>query len=83
MRIPKLTVLAEAGAVREVEAIPDVDGWAVWITYASHSGERREPLERQRGGTRIFATLDAVARAMRAAGVGEFRAINPRSGGGS
>ncbi len=73
MRIPKLTVLVEAGAAREVEAMPDAGGWAVWITYASHSGQRREPLERQRGGRRIFATLDAVARAMRAAGLAEFR----------
>ena len=50
MQIPKLTVLVEAGAVRTVEAIPDEGGWAVWITRAHHSGERREALERQRGG---------------------------------
>ncbi len=83
MQFPKLKVLIEAGAVREVEAIPDVDGWAVWITYASHSGQRREALERQRGGARVFATLDAVARTLSAAGGGEFRVINPRSGDGS
>ena len=80
MQIPKLTVLAQAGAVREAEAMPDAGGWAVWIVHAGRGGERREPLERQRGGARIFATLDAVARTLRAAGVLEFRVINPRSG---
>ena len=83
MEIPKLTVLVEAGAVRSVEALPDVGGWVVSITYASLLGQRREALERQRGGARVFATLDAVARTLRAAGVGEFRVINPRSGEGS
>lgn len=73
MRIPKLMVLAEAGAVRAVDAIPEADGWAVWVTYAYHGGERCEALERQRGGARVFATLDAVARTLRAAGLAEFR----------
>lgn len=40
MRIPKLTVLAEAGAVRAAEAMPDAGGWAVWIVYAGRGGER-------------------------------------------
>mgnify|MGYP003376513217 CR=1 FL=1 len=84
MKIPKLKVLIEAGAVREVDAMPEAaGGWSVWITYSRCGVERREPLERQRGGARIFATLDAVARTLRAAGVGEFRVINPRSGEGS
>ena len=73
MQIPKLTVLVEAGAVRTVEAIPDEGGWAVWITRAHHSGERREALERQRGGLRAFATLDAVARCLAGAGLSAFR----------
>ncbi len=73
MRIPKLTVLAEAGAVRAAEAMPDAGGWAVWIVYAGRGGERREPLERQRGGARVFATLDAVARCLAAAGVARFQ----------
>jgi hypothetical protein len=73
MRIPKLTVLAEAGAVRAAEAMPDAGGWAVWIVYAGRGGERREPLERQRGGRRVFATLDAVARCLTAAGVARFQ----------
>ena len=75
MQIPKLKVLVEAGAVRDVEAIyqPDPMGWTVQVTYASRTGERREVLERQRGGARVFATLDAVARGLAGLGLGEFR----------
>ena len=75
MQLPKLKVLVEAGAVRKAEAMPDGDGWAVWITYGSRSGERREALERQRGGQRIFVTLDAVARCLAGAGLSAF-AVN-------
>lgn len=60
MQVPKLKVLIEAGAVREVEVIYAAGGWAVWIAHASRTGERREVLERQRGGARVFATLDAA-----------------------
>ena len=73
MQLPKLKVLVEAGAVREADAMPDGDGWAVWIAYASRRGERREALERQRGGARVFATLEAVARCLAGAGLGAFR----------
>lgn len=75
MQVPKLKVLVEAGAVCDVEAIyqPDPVGWTVQITYASRTGERREVLERQRGGARVFATLDAVARGLAGLGLGEFR----------
>ena len=73
MQIPKLKVLVEAGVVRQVEAIPEADGWAVWIVHATRSGERREVLERQRGGVRVFATLDAVARAVAGAGLSAFQ----------
>ena len=73
MQVPKLKVLTEAGAVREVEAMPEQDGWVVWIVYVSHGGERRELLERQRGGVRGFATLDAVARALAGLGLPVFR----------
>ena len=74
MQIPKLKVLAETGAVREVEAMPDLQaGWVVWITYATRSGEQREALERQRGGARVFATLDAVARCLAGLGLPEFQ----------
>lgn len=75
MQFPKLKVLVEAGVVRDVEAIyqPDPMGWTVQVTYASRTGERREVLERQRGGARVFATLDAVARGLAGLGLGEFR----------
>lgn len=75
MQIPKLKVLIEAGVMRDVAAIyqPDPVGWTVQVTYASRTGERREVLERQRGGARVFATLDAVARGLAGLGLGEFR----------
>ena len=75
MQVPKLKVLVEAGAVRAVEAsyATDAAGWTVAITYASRTGERREALERQRGGARVFATLDAVARCLAGLGLTEFR----------
>ena len=75
MQIPKLNVLVEAGAVREVEVLHEAtgDGWTVQITYASRHGERCEVLERQRGGARGFATLDAVARCLAGLGLPTFR----------
>ncbi|MCU0809363.1 MAG: hypothetical protein MUC53_16155 [Candidatus Contendobacter sp.] len=73
MQILKLRVLVEAGAVREVEVSHEAEGWSVWITYASRSGERCEVLERQRGGTRGFATLDAAARCLAGLGLPAFR----------
>ena len=74
MQVPKLKVRVEAGVVRQVAAIPEEGGWAVWIVHATRGGERREALERQRGGLRVFATLDAVARCLAGAGLSEFRA---------
>ena len=75
MQIPKLQVLIEAGVVREVAVsyAADASGWTVQITYASRQGERREALERQRGGVRVFATLDAVARCLAGLGLPAFR----------
>ncbi len=75
MQILKLKVLVEAGAVRAVAASYQAEGagWTVQITYASRRGERREVLERQRGGVRVFATLDAVARGLAALGLPTFR----------
>ena len=75
MQILKLKVLVEAGAVRDVAASYQADpaGWTVQVTYASRHGERREVLERQRGGVRVFATLDAVARAVAGLGLPTFR----------
>jgi hypothetical protein len=75
MQVPKLKVLVEAGAVREVAVsyAADAGGWAAHVTYATRRGERREVLERQRGGARLFATLDAVARAVAGAGLSAFQ----------
>ena len=75
MQLPKLKVLAEAGVVREVKVQHDAtaDGWTVHITYTTRTGERTEPLERQRGGLRTFATLDAVARSLAGLGLPAFR----------
>ena len=75
MQVPKLKVLIEAGAVRAVEVAyaPESAGWTVSITYASRHGERREVLERQRGGVRVFATLDAVARGLAGLDLPAFR----------
>lgn len=74
MQLPKIKVLADAGAVRKIEAVPKKKGgWVVWITYCHHDDERREALERQRGGKRRFATLDAVANTVAAVGLRKFR----------
>jgi len=75
MRIPKLQVLAEAGVVRAVGVsyAADASGWTVHVAYASRTGERREVLERQRGGVRVFATLDAVARNLAGLGLPAFQ----------
>ena len=70
-----MKVLVEAGAVRAVAASYQTDpaGWTVQVTYASRYGERCEVLERQRGGVRVFATLDAVARCLAGLGLPAFR----------
>jgi hypothetical protein len=75
MQMPKLQILIEAGVVRAVEVAyaPESAGWTVAITYASRTGERCEVLERQRGGTRVFATLDAVARCLAGLSLTAFR----------
>ena len=74
MQLPKLKVLAEAGAVCDIEVNHDAaEGWTVQVAYATRRGERCEPLERQRGGVRTFATLDAVARTLAGLGLSGFR----------
>lgn len=78
----KLFTLAEIGAIERVVAKPDSGGWVVIVSYKTIAGIHIEPLERQRGGSRVFATLDAVASTLRAAGVMEF-CINQQSGEGS
>ena len=75
MQIPKLKVLVEAGAVRAVAA--SYASRSSGLDGAGHlrqpAGERREVLERQRGGVRVFATLDAVARCLAGLGLPAFR----------
>ena len=75
MQLPKLKVLAEAGAVCDIEINHEAadSGWTVQVTYATRHGERCEALERQRGGARVFATLDAVARGLAGLGLPTFR----------
>ena len=75
MQVPKLKVLVEAGVVREVAVsyAADAGGWTVQVTFATRAGERREVLERQRGGARVFATLDAVARGLAGLGLPAFQ----------
>ena len=54
--------------------MPDLPaGWIVWITYATRSGVQCEALERQRGGARVFATLDAAARCLAGLGLTAFQ----------
>lgn len=75
MQIPKLKVLIEADAMQDIEVSHDAttDGWIVTLGYLTRHGEQREVLERQRGGVRVFATLDAVARCLAGLGLTEFR----------
>jgi hypothetical protein len=56
-----LRTLAAAGSVRELAAqrVRSGDGW-VW-TLLVRTSINEAPLERQRGGTREFKTLDALA----------------------
>lgn len=70
---PKLCTLAEAGTIERIIAKPDSGGWVVLIQHKTLAGLHIEPLERQRGGARIFATLDAVARCLAGAGLLEFK----------
>ena len=70
---PKLCTLVEAGTIERIIAKPDSGGWVVLIQHKTLAGLHIEPLERQRGGARVFATLDAVARCLAAAGVARFQ----------
>ena len=75
MQIPKLKAQIEADAMQDIEVSHDAttDGWIVTLGYPTRSGEQREILERQRGGVRVFTTLDAVARCLAGLGLTEFR----------
>ncbi len=72
---PKLCTLVEAGTIERIIAKPDSSGWVVVVSYKTIAGLHIEPLERQRGGVRVFATLDAVARCLSGAGLSTF-AVN-------
>ena len=72
MEQPKLRMLIAAGAVDRVIAKPNGDGWAVIVSHRTLAGLHIEPLERQRGGARIFATLDAVANCLAGIGINTF-----------
>jgi hypothetical protein len=81
MNQPKLCILVEIGTVERVVAKPVNGGWVVIVSYKTIAGIHIEPLERQRKGPRIFATLDAVASTLRAAGIMEF-CVNQQSAEG-
>ena len=70
---PKLSTLAAAGTIERIIAKPDSGGWVVLIQHKTLAGLHIEPLERQRGGARVFATLDAAARALAGLGLTTFR----------
>lgn len=74
-----LRALAAAGSVRELVAqrVRSGDGLA-WVLIVG-AGVHQAPLERQRGGTREFKTLDAVAALVDSLGGSGFtvRLINP------
>ena len=72
---PKLSTLVEAGTIERIIAKPDSGGWVVIVSYKTLAGLHIEPLERQRKGPRIFATLDAVARCLAGVGLSAF-AVN-------
>ena len=73
MHQPKLRTLATAGTIERVIAKSDSGGWVVLIQHKTLAGLHIEPLERQRGGTRVFSTLDAAAHCLAGAGLSEFQ----------
>jgi hypothetical protein len=75
MDVPKLKTWLVADAVRHRGIGYDAaaGGWTVVTTYGASGHEQTEVLERQRGGTRLFATLEAAARFLAHLGISEFR----------
>ena len=61
MRIqePTLRALAAAGSISELVAqrVEPGDGWVLLVRV----GTMEAPLEKQRGGSRVFRSLDALA----------------------
>lgn len=67
-----LRTLMATGSVRELVAqrVTSGDSWT-WMLLV-RAGANEVPLERQRGGTREFKTLDAVAALVGSLGGGEL-----------
>ena len=72
MRIqePTLRALATAGSISELVAqrVDSGDGWVLLV----RAGAVQAPLEKQRGGSRVFRSLDAVAALVDSLGMIEF-----------
>jgi len=74
MKITKLQTLVEVNAIREVRVVYDTTaaGWTMLITYKANPEDKTEVLERQRGGPRLFATLEAALNVLVRLGIREF-----------
>jgi hypothetical protein len=74
MNVPKLRTLLAADMVRHRGIAYDTaaGGWTVVTTYGASGREKNEVPERQRGGTRLSATLEAAARFLASLGISEF-----------
>lgn len=70
MRIqePTLRALAASGSICELVAQRSGDGWVLLVRV----GAVDAPLEKQRGGSRVFRSLDAVAGLVDSLGLVEF-----------
>lgn len=75
MKITKLQTLVEVNAIREVRVGYDTTaaGWTMLITYKANPEDKTEVLERQRGGPRVFTTLEAALHVLTGLGVYEFQ----------
>jgi uncharacterized membrane protein len=75
MDVPKLKTRLVADAVRYSSVAYDAaaGGWTVVTPYGASGREKTERLTRQRGGVRVFATLEAAAaRCLASLGISEF-----------
>ena len=75
MKITKLQTLVEVNVIREVRVVYDTTaaGWTMLITYKANPEDKTEVLERQRGGPRVFATLEAALNVLTGLGIHEFQ----------
>lgn len=75
MKITKLETLIEVNVIREIRVVYDADagGWTMRMTYQANPEDKTEVLERQRGGTRVFATLEAALHVLIGRGIHEFQ----------